>query len=257
MRIVLLGSGNVATHLSLALQQAGNKIVQVWSREIKNAETLADRLQSEPITQFEDVCPDADLYLVSVVDDAIIEVSRQLNLKEQLIVHTSGTTGMEALEGASVNIGVMYPIQTFSKLKPVDFTSIPLAIEGNSENNVRILSLLSAQITSHVLELSSERRRSLHVAAVFACNFSNHLYTLAKEILIQHQLDFNLIRPLIAETAAKVQEFEPDKVQTGPAVRNDKGTLDKQLDFLKNSSPQLVELYDKLSKSIIDHYKAL
>lgn len=257
MRIVLLGSGNVATHLSQALQQAGNKIIQVWSRDVRNAERLADLLQAEPIDQLEDVDPDSDLYIVSVVDDAISAVVSKLNLKEQLIVHTSGTTGIEALEGVSANIGVLYPIQTFSKFKPVDFSSIPLAIEGNSDNTVRILTALSAQITNIALELNSERRRSLHVAAVFACNFSNHLYTLAKEILLKHQLDFNLIRPLIAETASKVQEFEPDEVQTGPAIRNDRGTLDKHLDFLRDNSPPLVELYDKLSKSIINHNKAL
>lgn len=255
MKIVLLGSGNVATHLGQALKQAGNEILQVWSRKAVNANALASILRATAVERLSDIDRAADLYVISVSDDAIKEVAGLLTLENQLLIHTSGSVGIGALAGASNNIGVIYPVQTFSKVKAVSFDTIPLAVEGNSVEVQERLTKLALTISPRILQLNSEGRRSLHVAAVFACNFSNHLYTLAKKILNDNQLDFDLIRPLIAETAEKVQQFEPDQVQTGPAKRSDLQTLEAHLALLKNQ-PQLLELYDKLSRSIIDHYKA-
>jgi predicted short-subunit dehydrogenase-like oxidoreductase (DUF2520 family) len=251
MKVVLLGSGNVATHLGLALKQAGNDILAVWSRNLVHAEELALQLGAEPTNQLEVVSPTADIYIISVVDDAIEDIAHQLSIKDRIVVHTSGTTGINALNGTSVHTGVLYPLQTFSKQKDVNFSNVPVAIEGSSQQVMETLEFLVRQITGTVLKIDSTQRLSLHVAAVFACNFTNHLCTLSKEILSQNQLDFHLLRPLIAETAAKVQEFEPETVQTGPAIRQDLGTLDKHQEFLRKN-PDLLELYNKLSHSIIN-----
>ena len=255
MKVVFLGSGNVATRLGTALFDSGNQIIQVWSRSLKNSEELASELGARPLNDLKNVDSSADLYIISVIDDAISTVAKDLSLSGKIVVHTSGTVGMDVLRDVSDKTGVFYPLQTFSKQKPVDFTQIPILIEGSSPEVSAVLFSLAEQISQKVLELDSEGRRILHVAAVFACNFTNHLYTLAQDILDRKNLDFDLLRPLIAETAAKVQDFDPVKVQTGPAVRSDSGTMDNHRELLKNA-PELLDLYDKLSRSIITRYKS-
>lgn len=253
MKIVLLGSGNVATHLGRALQQAGHTIIQVWSRNPAHAEELALRLNSEAISDTGRVKSDADLYILAVKDDAIAEVASRLSLKDQLLVHTSGSTDLRVLEDFSGKIGVIYPLQTFSKRRVLDFSNVPVAVEANGPAVTRELLELAGQISRQVFELDSPKRKALHIAAVFACNFTNYLYTLSAEILSRNDLDFSLLRPIIAETAAKVQEAQPADVQTGPAVRNDMETIERHLNFLKDD-PLLVELYEKLSQGIIKFY---
>ncbi len=251
MKIVLLGSGNVATHLGLTLKQVGNDVLQVWSRKWEHAEALGLELGAGFTDKLADINPSADIYIISVVDDAIAEVAGALTDKKGIIIHTSGSSGMEVLQGASEKTGIIYPLQTFSKQKPVDFSQVPVAIEGNTPEVTKILEKLVSQITSIVLKIDSVQRQALHVAAVFACNFTNHLYALSKKILDQNKLSFDLLKPLISETADKVQKFDPKTVQTGPAVRHDQITLNKHRQFLKKN-PHLLELYDKLSQSIIN-----
>lgn len=251
MRIALLGSGNVATHLGRALYAAGEEIVQVWSRNPAHAEVLARELHAPAVSDPGAVTTEADLYIVSVNDDAIVSVASRLPVHDRLVVHTSGSTGMDVLRDASDRIGVLYPLQTFSKARPVDFSGVPLAIEGNSEEDRRILNDLARKISGHVLEMDSRQRQALHVAAVFACNFTNHLYALAAGILERNQLDFGLLRPLIRETSEKVQTFMPPEVQTGPAVRGDEETMNRHLEFLR-AHPELEKLYRDLSQSIVN-----
>jgi predicted short-subunit dehydrogenase-like oxidoreductase (DUF2520 family) len=251
MKIVLLGSGNVAIHLGPALQKAGHAIIQVWSRNKTHAEELAAILNSNSITDIRKIKPDADLYILAVKDDAISETAAQLSLANQLIVHTSGSTDMDILKGVSEKFGVIYPVQTFSKHKTLDFQAIPIAVEGNSLQTTKVLSSLAEQLSGQVLKLDSQKRKALHVAAVFACNFTNYLYSLSEKILSDQGLDFNLLRPMIAETASKVQDSSPSDVQTGPAIRNDVETIKKHLDFLKGNR-EFRELYDILSRGIID-----
>jgi predicted short-subunit dehydrogenase-like oxidoreductase (DUF2520 family) len=251
MNIVLVGSGNVATQLGRAFKMAGQDIVQVWSRNIDHARELADTLASEPISDLFDLDRNADLYIISVKDEAIKQLALELKVADKLIVHTSGSTGIDILEGTSSKIGVFYPLQTFSKVKSIDFRQIPIAIEGNTPEVTSIIHAIADRLSEKVIELSSEQRKALHVAAVFACNFTNHLYALSQELLTGQNLDFDLLRPLITETASKVQLNDPITMQTGPALRGDQSTVNAHLDLL-NGKPELKELYQKLSQSIVN-----
>lgn len=256
MNIVLLGSGNVATHLGLALKRAGHEILQVYSRDLQHAEELAQKLRARAIDNLEELTSDAELYIISVSDSAISSVVDAFPFRDGFLVHTSGTTRLDVLGAASKNIGVFYPIQTFSKQKDVDFKRIPLALEANSVESERMLMELACSISDTVVKLNSQQREILHLSAVFACNFSNHLYAVANNLLAENKLSFDLLRPLIAETATKAQFFSPADVQTGPAVRNDQLTINKHLNLLEEN-PGLRKIYEMLSQDIINlHQKA-
>lgn len=251
MNIVLLGSGNVATHLGRAFKMAGQTIVQVWSRNIDHAKELADSLASVAVSDIGDVNLSADLYIMAVKDGAIRTLAAGLNLGDKLIVHTSGSTRLEVLKGVSSRIGVFYPLQTFSKSKAVDFRQIPIAIEANSVEDYAVIKSIADRLTEKVIELSSAQRKTLHVAAVFACNFTNHLFAISQELLHKDNLDFDLLRPLIAETAGKIQLNDPESVQTGPAIREDQETINSHLEMLQENT-ELMEIYKKLSQSIVN-----
>lgn len=251
MNIVLLGSGNVATHLGRAFKMAGQTIVQVWSRDIDHARELADTLAAEAVAEIDDVDRSADLYIISVKDEAIQNVAANLRIGDKLIVHTSGSTGLEVLAVASSRIGVFYPLQTFSKSKAVDFRQIPIAIEANSPEDSAVIRAIADRLSEKVIELNSGERKTLHVAAVFACNFTNHLFAISQELLKANNLDFDLLRPLIAETAAKIQLNDPEKVQTGPAVRQDHETIHSHIEMLRGN-PEIMEIYKQLSQSIVN-----
>lgn len=250
MKIVLLGSGRVATQLGLALQQAGEEILQVFSPTQAHASALAEKLGALAVSQLSAIRTDADLYIISVKDDAISDLAASLKVNG-IVVHTSGSTTMDVLSPASDRIGVFYPLQTFSEQKRVNFSEVPLALEANSAEVLEIFQNLAGKLSRQVIEMSSEQRMVLHVAAVFACNFSNHLFAIAQQLLARQNLDFNLLRPLIAETAAKVQQSLPGEVQTGPAIRKDEKTLQKHLELLAEQ-PQLQEIYRLLSQSIVN-----
>lgn len=249
MRIVLLGSGNVATHLAKALKAKDEEIVQVYSQNPINAKALADLVGSKSTADLSEIDADADLYIIAVKDDAIEQVAIELTGVRGLVVHTSGTTDIGILSANVKQSGVFYPLQTFSKSKDLSFENIPLCIESNSENSLDVLRSLASKISRQVYELGGDKRKVLHLAAVFACNFPNHLYALANQILQKNNLDFEIIRPLIAETADKVMISLPDQVQTGPAIRADETTLNKHLSML-NTMPELQNIYQTLSSSI-------
>ncbi|MDQ0640592.1 putative short-subunit dehydrogenase-like oxidoreductase (DUF2520 family) [Pedobacter sp. W3I1] len=249
MKIVLLGSGNVATHLAKALKVKGEDVVQVYSPNLNHANLLAHLIAAEAINDLNEVKQDADLYIISVKDDAIETVAQSLKQVTGLVVHTSGTTDISVLSAQVKKAGVFYPLQTFSKSKEVSFENIPLCIEANGESELTILNKLAAKISRQVYQLDGGKRKVLHLAAVFACNFPNHLYALANKILNQNGLDFEIIRPLIAETADKVMSNLPENVQTGPAVRADESTLNKHLSMLTDM-PELQNIYLTLSDSI-------
>ena len=249
MDIVLLGSGNVATHLALALKAVGENITQVFSLNLINAKALAEKVDSKSTNSFSEIESNADLYIISVKDDAIAEVAVNLEGVNGLVVHTSGTTDIKVLSSVVKNAGVFYPLQTFSKNKEVDFAMIPLCLEATNLKQLEILNSLANKLSTKVYQLDGEKRKILHLAAVFACNFTNHLYALANQILGDNNLDFDIIRPLIAETADKVMIDLPDNLQTGPAVRNDESTINKHLTMLADL-PELQEIYKTLSNSI-------
>ncbi|HQS51317.1 MAG: oxidoreductase [Sphingobacteriales bacterium 17-39-43] len=254
MNIVILGSGNIATHLGRAFKMAGQDISQVWSRDITHASSLADTLAAEAIDNMFDLDRSADLFIIAVKDEAIREIALELKLSDQLLVHTSGSTGLSALEGASTKIGVFYPLQTFSKAKSVDFRQIPIIIEANSPEVLSGIRAIADRLSEKAIELNSEQRKILHVAAVFACNFTNHLFGLAQELLEEKGLDYELLKPLIEETLSKIELNDPVSVQTGPAIRDDQATIQSHLELLKHN-PALSELYTKLSQSIVNLHK--
>ncbi len=249
MKIVIIGAGNVASHLAKALYTAQLQIVQVWSFHHENAVDLAHQIDAKAITNLTELDLQADVCLIAVKDDAISEIATELVGFKGLIAHTSGAVNLNVFAAGFENYGVFYPLQTFSKLKKVNFSNIPICLEANSDVALQLLKNLGHKLSNTVTEVDSEKRKVLHLAAVFACNFTNHLYALAEEILEANAIDFDMIRPLISETASKVQEALPLEVQTGPAIRNDEVTLSKHIELLQKQ-PQLLEIYKTLSESI-------
>ena len=250
MRITIIGSGNVATHLAAAFKNAGHNIVQVYSRDLQNASLLAYHVKAEAIDNLDHINPGTDLFVIAVKDDAIESIASALAKYQKLIIHTSGATDLQVLLKYTQNVGVFYPLQTFSKTKEVNFNTVPLCIEGANEQITSILNELAYTITQNVYRINSAERKTLHLAAVFACNFPNYLYYLSQQLLADQKLPFDLLRPLILETAEKVQEHLPANVQTGPAVRNDEKTMDAHLQLL-HENPELQQLYKLLSQGII------
>ncbi len=251
MRISFIGSGNVATHLAAAFKNSGHSIHQVWSRTEIHAAMLAYHVKAQPIADIRELDAGCDLVVIAVNDDAIGEVAAQLAGSDRLLVHTSGSTPMHILDGVSPRIGVFYPLQTFSRHASVDMWSVPIAIEANSADQAALLLDLGRTISNRVLPMDSEQRISLHIAAVFASNFANHLWALAQQLLQGQGIDFDLLRPLIEGTAAKVMDHLPADVQTGPAVRNDQSIVNRHLAALE-ARPELREIYRAFSQSIIN-----
>ncbi|MDB5016735.1 MAG: oxidoreductase, partial [Mucilaginibacter sp.] len=194
-------------------------------------------------------------FVISVKDDAIVTIAGELAKYEKLIVHTSGATDLEALLAFTPKAGVFYPLQTLSKNKEVNFLTVPLCIEGADENITKELEQLARAISNNVYRVNSAQRKILHLAAVFASNFPNYLYGVARQLLAGHQMDFELLRPLILETAQKVQDHLPADVQTGPAIRNDQATITSHLQLL-NDEPALKLIYNVLSQAIIKNDNA-
>ncbi|XID75619.1 Rossmann-like and DUF2520 domain-containing protein [Alkanindiges sp. WGS2144] len=251
MKVSFIGSGNVATHLAYAFHGLNYSIAQVYSPKLQNAQLLAQEVQAQAITDIAELDV-ADIYFIAVKDSAIATVAAQLaDLNIQgIVVHTSGSTDINALATASPYYGVFYPLQTFSKNQPLDFKNIPLLLEANDQSTLQQLDQLARGLSQQVYHYSSAQRRSLHLAAVLACNFSNYLYSLADQYLNEQGVDFNLLKPLILETAHKSQNNAPVHVQTGPAVRHDQTILDMHMQML-NDQPQLQQIYQLLSSGIM------
>lgn len=250
MKIVLIGAGNLATHLGKALHAAGHDMVQVFSRTMQSAETLASLLDAEPLTNMAQVRDDADVYIFSVKDSALEQLVSQLcGGEKKVFLHTAGSMPMSVFRGKALHYGVLYPMQTFSKQREVDFSIIPCFIEANDEFALKQIESLAGQISHRVYQLSSEDRKYLHLSAVFACNFANHCYAASQELLQQHGIPFDVMLPLIDETAAKVHGMTPKEAQTGPAVRYDENVIGKQIQLLENQ-PYFQKIYDCMSKSI-------
>lgn len=250
MKVVIVGSGNVATHLSLAIASLeGIEICQVYSPTEAHAEILAERLNCDFVTDPTQIRKDADVYLFALKDQALETVIRAVPANNGLWLHTSGSMPMQVFAGYTERYGVLYPLQTFSKSREISFQGIPLFIECHREEDKNCLEELARRLSGKVCELSSEKRRSLHLAAVFACNFTNHIYALAEEILAKEGLSRDYLFPLIDETAAKVHELPAQEAQTGPAIRYDENIINKHLGMLADD-PDVQTLYRLLSQSI-------
>ncbi len=253
MKVSFVGSGNVATHLAQALFTAGYEIVQVYSRNIENANRLANTIGALPINDYLEI-KQVDVLIVSITDDALAQIVPEITDKAVLIIHTSGTLPMSILEKSASQIGVLYPLQTFSITKEVNWLTIPICVETSSEEATCTLKKLAQAISNEVIYINSDQRKALHVAAVFACNFSNHLYHLSSNILEKNGLSFDLLKPLVAETAEKIKTLPPIQAQTGPALRGDEKTIATHLKFLEND-PTLENIYLALTNSIKSHKK--
>ena len=249
MRIVCIGSGNLATNLTLAWKEAGILVEQVFSRTEANARALAERLGCAWTSSTGEIINDADLYLFSLKDSALETVASRLPGNSGLWVHTAGSMPLSALEPFATRRGVLYPLQTFSKGRRIDLGNVPFFLEANSEEDGAILEQLARAVSRDVRFLPSEKRRHLHLAAVFACNFVNHIYALADDILREEGIPFEVLLPLIDETAAKVHRLTPREAQTGPAIRYDENVINKHLAML-DKMPELKALYETLSRSI-------
>ncbi len=254
MKISFIGSGNVAWHLSQALKLHGNRIVQVYSRKPGNALKLANVLNSEYTSDFNSLSTEADIYIISISDDALIEICKNKLLKakinNKLVVHTAGSINIDILKKLSLNIGVLYPLQTFSKKKEIDFSKIPICVEANTKIKENYLKNIADKISDNVRILTSNQRQHLHLAAVFACNFTNHFYSIAENILQNNKMDFDILLPLIKETTNKIEKFNPTSVQTGPAYRDDQKILKKHIELLKKY-PDLQKMYNFVSENIL------
>lgn len=250
-KIVLLGAGNVATHLALAFQKSGQAVIQIYSKHFENAVGLAKKLNCGYTDSLKAIDKTADIYIIAVKDDAVVEVAEQLKLKGKIVAHTSGCVDMSVLKRSSGNYGVFYPLQTFSKSNKVNMKAVPLCLEASNSATLKILSALAKHISNNVQQINSEQRRTIHLAAVFACNFSNHMYVIAENVLKSDNLSLDILKPLIEETAKKIQNASPVEMQTGPAVRNDKKTMDSHL-LLLDESKEYRKLYELISKNITD-----
>lgn len=253
-KVSFIGSGNLAWHLAPALDNAGYSVREVYSQNPKHAAALVGKLYEAHVNISLDFSASTSkIFIISVSDDAIQEVAQKLVLPDDaIVVHTSGSQPLTVLDDAgSQNMGVFYPVQTFSKAKKVNFKDVPIFIESESSDVEKVLLKMAKAISGKVKRISSEERKALHIAAVFASNFSNHMLTIAKEIAKQNDLDFDILKPLIAETLNKSLEIGPEKAQTGPAIRGDFEILERHMEFLKEN-PELAEIYKVISQHIID-----
>lgn len=250
--IFLIGAGNVGYHLGRALVARGCRVIGVFSRTIEKARALSDATGIPSCHLLADIDPTADLYLLAVSDKAIGPVARALygrGLEDKLLVHTSGATPALVLRPFSRRFGVFYPLQTFSRERAVDFSKIPLCIQANRADDEATLLRLGERLSRSVHRIDDRQRAVLHLAAVFANNFSNHLFEIGAQLLETEALPFDLLRPLIEETAAKIQTNRPADMQTGPAARSDRATIERHLDYL-DDQPRLRELYRSLTRHI-------
>jgi len=250
--ITLIGAGNVAHNLALSFQKEGYSVREVYSRTKASAMELAHRLNCNYTTDLADLRSDTDLFVLSVHDDALPEVLDQIKIKNKPIVHTSGSTGIEIFENRNIDhFGIFYPVQSFLKNEQEELTRIPICIEANNSVTEELLLHFANSLSTSVFKMDSEKRKTLHVAAVFANNFSNHMFHIAYDLLNQQQLPFDLIRPLLEKTAEKIKHDLPMNVQTGPAMRNDNKIIQEHLKYL-NEQKDYQELYKLITENIFE-----
>ena len=254
--VSFIGSGNLAWHLARALDNTDFAVREVYSRTPAHAQALVGNLYSaEVMTTLDFSDSPSRIFIMAVADDAIEGLARRLNLPSgSILVHTSGSQPLSVLGYAPTpNIGVFYPLQTFSKSKRVDFEEVPFFIESENTETEKVLMAMGKAISKKVFKISSTDRKALHVAAVFASNFTNHMMYIAEKVMKENKLKFDWLKPLIAETINKSLSIGPEKAQTGPARRGDLEILDRHLEFLQENEP-IAEIYKVISQHIVDTY---
>ncbi len=256
--VTFIGSGNLAWHLAPALDNTEYGVREVYSRNPNHATELVAKLYEAEVKDSLDFSESkSGIFIIATSDDAIESVIHRIVLPDDaVLVHTSGSQALSILKGTTTeNIGVFYPLQTFSKKKKVEFTEVPLFIESENKSTERDLLAMAKTISNKVRKISSDERTALHIAAVFASNFTNHMLTISRQIMKQNKLDYDWLKPLIAETITKSLDIGPEFAQTGPARRGDLEILDRQFDFLKDDEP-IGEIYKLISQHILDRYES-
>lgn len=254
MTVSFIGSGNLAWHLAPALDNLGFVVKEVFSARPKNAAALTGRLyQAEVKSSLDFSDSPSDIFIIAVSDEAIADVAKEIVLPENAtLVHTSGSQPSSLLEfSAAANFGVFYPLQTFTKSRPVDFKNVPVFIESSNSDAEKKLMTIAKGLTKHYKKISSEDRKGLHVAAVFASNFTNHMLRISKEIMDERGLNFEWLKPVILESISKALALSPEYSQTGPAVRGDLEILDEHMKYLKSDNAR-AKIYEIISQDIID-----
>lgn len=264
MRIVFIGAGRLAYSLAPALREAGHDIMQVYSRTLASAQSLAAVVGAQPITDLHDVKGGADVYLFAVTDSSLPLLAQQLGAllrrhgaqDASVFLHTAGSIGMSVFQSCTAHYGVLYPMQTFSKARAVDFSSVHFFIEAATPALQDLLQAVAASVVGprQVHQLDSEGRKRLHLAAVFACNFVNHCCTLAADVLRPAGVAFDVVLPLLDETVAKLHQMAPAQAQTGPAARHDQSVMQAHCQLLAEQ-PHMQHIYNMLSQSIENYTK--
>lgn len=248
MKVVIIGTGNVAAVLGRLMRDADHAIVQVFGRTEAYAVHLANQLVCSHTCSWDAIYKQADLYLVAIADKALVELDRHLGLSQQLIVHTAGSVSKNVLKRISTNYGVLYPLQSLRKDMPV-LTEIPLLVDAGNDHAMQQITKVAQGLSTLVSAANDEQRLKLHLAAVVVNNFVNHLYSLTADFCKQENISFNSLLPLITETANRMNWVSPDQVVTGPAIRNDQVTISKHMHLLQ-AYPLLLEQYKRLTESI-------
>ena len=253
-KITFIGSGNIASHLAKTFDLAGYQIHQVISRNELTGKELAKQFAAFFSNNLADVYADADFIFLTIPDKEIEHAVRQINTDIPVFVHCAGSCPMQAISAIKTNAGVLYPLQTFTKSRPVNFLEIPIFTEASNKFSTQKINELAETISNKVTELDSEKRRYLHLAAVIANNFTNHLLAQSEKIMAQQNLPFALLKPLVEETVKKAFELSPKNSQTGPAKRKDESTISKHLEMLENE-PEIKALYQIITDSIVSSYR--
>jgi predicted short-subunit dehydrogenase-like oxidoreductase (DUF2520 family) len=248
MRVVFIGAGNAATHLAKEFYRKSFDIIQVYSRTAVSASTLAREVQAVAVTDISAIIDDADLYIFSVKDSVLEELVAQLPENSGLWIHTAGSMPMSVFKGYAIHYGVLYPFQSFSKDRNIDWGEVPVFTEASDEHSRKILNGIAKLLSPKVADLSTQDRKYLHLAGVFACNFANHMYVLSKQVLEKVNLPFEVALPLIDETADKIHSLSPEKAQTGPAIRYDENVIHKHLELIEDE--EVKQIYRLISGNI-------
>lgn len=252
LSVSFIGAGKVATALGELFFKNGIQINEIYSTTLSSTKKLAKKLNAKPIHSIKELNGKSDFYILAINDDAIEKVAGQLQIKDKIVVHTSGTTAIQSLKSSSKNIGVFYPLQTFTKQNSSgDF---PILIEASNEKTLKVIKHIATSISKDVRKVNSKQRLKIHLAAVLVSNFTNQLYALAHDLLKKEKIDFNILLPLITQVNENLKKSSPDKNQTGPAIRRDKKTIDKHLKLIQKEK-DLKMIYQMMTSSIQKKHK--
>ncbi|MDR2010150.1 MAG: DUF2520 domain-containing protein [Bacteroidales bacterium] len=250
-KIIILGTGNVATNFVCALKGTDVKVAQIYDRHIEKAGKLAKEINAEAISSIKDIDTDIDACFFMLSDTGIIETVGQMKKNNKILVHTAGSLSMNIFKSKTDNFGVFYPFQTFTKEMPIDFSNVPACLEASNRATFNFLKEIAEKLKCKVYEINEEKRQYLHLSGVFACNFMNHCIFLGNKVLEDHGIDREIIKPLLEQSFKKILAIGAEKSQTGPAKRNDKVIIDKHLELLKDDK-RMSDIYKILTESIMN-----